>query len=212
MEDTMGTLLQVNVGTVQTFMIGGRLTDTAIVKTAVDGPTHIDGVLVDGDAQANTVHHGGRDQAVYAYDRASYDWWERERDQRLPNGFFGENLTLAGVDVDGARIGETWRIGKDLELEVRAPRIPCAKLDWRMQDTFTATFLQAGRPGAYLRIVTAGSVRAGDPVEVVSRPDHDVTVADVMRLVRGDDVAAHVLTAGTDLPEETLARARAGTR
>ncbi len=42
----MGTLVQVNVGRVQTFMIGGRLTDTAIVKTPVDGPVRLDGALV----------------------------------------------------------------------------------------------------------------------------------------------------------------------
>ncbi|MBY5163128.1 MOSC domain-containing protein [Salsipaludibacter albus] len=203
----MGELLQVNVGSSQTFLIGGRLVETAIVKTATDGPVRLGDDHVEGDTQANEVHHGGRDQAVYAYDRASYDAWESERDQQLPSGFFGENLTLAGIDVDAARIGERWRIGDEVEVEVTSPRIPCAKLDWRMQDTFQKTFLHADRSGAYLRIVTPGDVRAGDVVEVVSRPDHEVTVADVMALWRGDDVAAHVLTAGDHLPDETRQRA-----
>ncbi len=166
----------------------------------------------DGDSQANTVHHGGPQQAVYAYDRAAYDWWEAERDQDLPSGFFGENLTTAGIDVDGARIGERWRLGDHVELEVRSPRIPCAKLDWRMQAAFVDTFLRADRPGAYLRIVTPGLVAAGDPIEVTWRPDHDVTVADVMRLVRGDDIADHVLTGGDHLHPETRDRALAHQR
>ncbi len=195
----MGQVLQVNVGAAQTFMIGGRLVDTAIVKTAADGPVRLADDHVAGDVQANQVAHGGRDQAVYAYDRASYDAWEAERGQELPNGFFGENLTLSGVDVDGARVGERWRIGEQVEVAVTSPRIPCAKLDWRMQDDFVATFLQADRPGAYLRIVTPGDVVAGDAVEVVHRPDHDVTVRDLLALRRGEDVAAHVLTAGDDL-------------
>ncbi len=202
----MGTLLQVNVGEVQTFMIGGQLTDTAIVKTPVVGPVRIEGELVEGDDQAEEVHHGGRDKAVYAYDRAAYDWWELQRGQTIPSGFFGENLTLTGVEVDGARLGERWRIG-EVELEVRSPRIPCAKLEWRMQDHFIADFLRSDRAGAYLRIVTPGDVQAGMEVEVVTRPDHEVTITDVLRLWRGEDAAAHVLTAGEHLTDDIRARA-----
>jgi MOSC domain-containing protein YiiM len=203
----MGELLQVNVGPAQTYMIGGRLVETAIVKTPTAGPVRLGNDHVEGDTQANPVHHGGRDQAVYAYDRASYDAWEAERDQKLPSGFFGENLTLSGIDVDHARIAERWRIGDRVEVEVTSPRIPCAKLDWRMQDAFQAIFLHADRPGAYLRIVTPGEVEAGDDVELVWRPDHEVTVTDVMAMWRGDDVAGHVLTAGDHLPDETRRRA-----
>lgn len=203
----MGRVLQVNVGPRQTFLIGGRLVDTAIVKTPVAGPVRLAHDRVDGDVQADRRHHGGPDQAVYAYDRASYDAWEADRDQVLPSGFFGENLTLAGIAVDDARIGERWRVGDQVELVVRSPRIPCAKLDWRMQDDFRRTFLHGDRPGAYLAIATPGDVRAGDVVEVVARPDHDVTVTDVLALWRGEDRAAHVLTAGEDLPDETRQRA-----
>ena len=115
---------------------------------------------------------------------------------------------LSGVDVDGARLGERWRIG-DVELEVRSPRIPCAKLEWRMQARFIADFLRSDRAGAYLRIVTAGDVQAGMEVDVVARPDHDVTITDVLRLWRGEDIAAHVLTAGDHLTEDIRDRAEA---
>lgn len=205
----MGVVLQVNTGPPQVFLIGGRLTETAIVKTAADGRIRIADDHVGDDVQADPVHHGGRDQAVYAYDRANYDAWTADRGHDLPNGFLGDNLTLSGIDVDRARIGERWQVGDEVVLEVTSPRIPCAKLDWRMQDDFMSTFLHADRPGAYLRIVTPGEVAAGDPVDVVRAMDHDVTVTDVLALWRGDDNAEHVLTAGDALPEETRARASA---
>lgn len=208
-DDTVGTLLQVNIGRAQPVPIGDRMEPTAIIKSPVDGPVTLADDHVAGDVQADRRHHGGRDQAVYAYDRDSYDAWEAELGRDLPNGFFGENLTLAGIDVDTARLGEQWRIGDDVVLAVTSPRIPCWKLGWRMQDpSFVGTFLHGDRSGAYLRIVTAGAVAAGDVVEVVARPDHDVTVTDVLALWRGEDVGAHVLTAGDHLGVEARDRAR----
>lgn len=205
----MGEVLQVNVGDARTVEVGGDAVSTAIVKHAADGPVRIADDHVAGDTQADPVHHGGPLQAVYAYDRASYDAWEVDLGRDLPNGFFGENLTLAGIDVDDARIGERWRIGAEVVLQVTAPRIPCRKLGWRLGDpSFLRTFLHGDRSGAYLAIVTPGDVAAGDPVEVVHVPDHDVTVTDVLALWRGEDVAAHVLTAGDTLPDETRDRAR----
>ena len=49
--------------------------------------------------------------AVYAYAHEDYDWWSAELGRDLEPGSFGENLTLRGVDVTGAVIGERWRIG-----------------------------------------------------------------------------------------------------
>ena len=83
---------------------------------------------------------------------------------------FGENLTVAGVDVSGARIGERWRIGS-VELEVAQPRLPCAKLGARFGDPrMVKRFAHAGRPGAYFRIVAPGELGAGDAIEILERP------------------------------------------
>jgi MOSC domain-containing protein YiiM len=62
-------------------------------------------------------------------------------------------------------------------LQITAPRIPCWKPAKRMEDPrFVKRFAAAGRPGAYFRIVEEGELGAGDPIEVLERPDHDVTV------------------------------------
>jgi MOSC domain-containing protein YiiM len=136
-----------------------------------------------GDTIGNQKLHGGDDQAVYAYAREDLDAWEIQLEQKLTNGMFGENLTTSGIDVTQARIGERWRIGTDgLVLEVSAPRTPCrtfaAFLDL---DKWIKTFTQAGKPGAYLRVISPGAVRAGDAITIDYRPDHDVSVGLVFR-------------------------------
>ena len=136
------------------------------------------GVNLDGDDQADRSVHGGPDKAVYAYAIEETRKWEAELGRQLGPGAFGENLTIAGIDVSGALLGERWRVGSTL-LEVVQPRLPCFKLGLRLGDpSFVKRFGQASRPGAYLRIVVEGDVGAGDAVEVdlAALPDHGVTV------------------------------------
>jgi MOSC domain-containing protein YiiM len=131
-----------------------------------------------GDQIFDIQHHGGDDQAVYAYAREDYDWWQKELDRELPGGLFGDNLTLENIDVSGAVLGETWRVGDELVLQTTFGRIPCATFQAKMAEPhWVKRFAQQDRPGAYLRVVTAGDVKAGDKVEVLDRPAHGVTIA-----------------------------------
>ncbi|CAM4327116.1 6-N-hydroxylaminopurine resistance protein [Mycobacterium basiliense] len=131
-----------------------------------------------GDTIGNQSVHGGDDQAVYAYAREDLDAWEVQLQRALTNGIFGENLTTLGVDVTEARIGERWSIGTDgLVLEVSAPRTPCRTFSaFLTLAHWIKTFTEAGKPGAYLRVISPGTVRAGDTVTIDHRPDHDVTI------------------------------------
>jgi len=131
-----------------------------------------------GDTIGNHKVHGGDDQAVYVYAREDLDGWEVQLKQELSNGIFGENLTTLGIDVTGARIGERWRIGTaGLVLEVSAPRTPCRTFAAFLNlNQWIKTFTQAGKPGAYLRVISPGAVCAGDPITIDYRPDHDVTI------------------------------------
>jgi MOSC domain-containing protein YiiM len=136
-----------------------------------------------GDTIGNHKVHGGNDQAVYAYAREDLDAWEIRLQRELTDGMFGENLTTSGIDVTGARIGERWRVGADgLLLEVSAPRTPCRTfVAFLNLNHWIKTFTQAGIPGAYLRVLSPGTVRAGDAITIDYRPDHDVTVGMVFR-------------------------------
>ena len=154
----------------------GRVDTSAIWKEPVTGRLAVRGVNIEGDDQADRSVHGGPNRAVYAYAAEDTDWWEAELGRELGPGIFGENLTLRGVDVTGARVGERWKIGT-VVLEVTSPRVPCWKLAKKMGDPlFIKRFAQARRPGAYLRIIEEGELGAGDEVEIVERPDHDVTL------------------------------------
>jgi MOSC domain-containing protein YiiM len=150
------------------------------------------GVNLEGDDQADRKLHGGPDKAVYAYGYDETREWSQELGRDLRPGAFGENLTVGALDVSGALIGERWAVGSTV-LEAIQPRLPCFKLGIRMGDPhFVKRFGRAGRPGAYLRIVQEGELGVGDAIEVVHRPDHEVT----MRL------AAHALLVDrTRLPE-----------
>lgn len=177
--DRPGRVVSVNVGRPRPVEHRGRLETTSIRKEPVTARVPVRGVNVEGDEQADPSVHGGPDQAVYAYAREDYEWWEGELGQPLAPGTFGENLTTAGLDVSEAQVGERWRIGR-LVLEVMSPRLPCWKLGQRLGDQrFVKRFGEAGRFGAYLRIVEEGDVAAGDEVQV----DRSAAAAGTMRSV-----------------------------
>src|SRR5262245_45385221 len=155
----------------------GRAVTTAIWKHPVTGRVAVRGVNLDGDDQADRSVHGGVDKAVYAYAREDYGWWGAELGTGvLDAGTFGENLTVSGVDLNAAELGERWRVGSAL-LEVSEPRFPCFKLGIRMGDPrFLKRFAVARRPGTYLRIIEEGEIGTGDRIEIVGRPGHGVTI------------------------------------
>ncbi|MFI6858938.1 MOSC domain-containing protein [Streptomyces sp. NPDC050421] len=174
------------------------------VAVADPGPKGTGAVGLAGDRCYDVRHHGGRDQAVYAYAREDLDGWEPELGGPLAHGAFGENLTTHGLDVNGALIGERWRIGPDVVLEVSCPRIPCATFQgWLQRDGWLERFTQAARPGAYLRVIEPGDIRSADPVEIVHRPDHDVTVALAFRAMTLDVELLPRLLAADALPDES---------
>ena len=152
-----------NVGTPRPVDTGRRVILSAIWKSPVEGRVAVRGVNLEG---------------VYAYGIDETRAWEVELGRDLGPGAFGENLTIEGMDVSGALLGERWRVGSTL-LEVVQPRLPCFKLGLRFGDPhFVRRFGRASRPGTYLRIVEEGELGAGDAVEVETEtlPDHGVTI------------------------------------
>ncbi len=186
MASTVGKVLAVNVGKPREFKYNGRPARSAIWKSPVVGRIAARGVNLDGDDQADREAHGGPDKAVYAYAVEDLRWWEQQIGRSLAYGEFGQNLTTEGIEVNDALIGERWKIGTTV-LEVSEPRVPCWRLAFRMNDKlFPRHFSEALRPGTYLRIVSEGELGAGDEIRVLERPDHDLTVRDVLRIYTRD--------------------------
>lgn len=157
-----------------------------------------------GDSIGNSRHHGGDDQAVYAYAREDLDDWQVRLGRDLTNGMFGENITTSGVDVTNCLVGERWSIGTDgLVLEATSPRTPCKTFStWLEIPGWIKTFTTAALPGAYFRVIEPGTMRAGDPIEVIVRPDHSVTVGMVFRALMLDSSLMPALAAADALPDK----------
>jgi MOSC domain-containing protein YiiM len=156
---------------------------TAIDKRAATSAVKVTSYGLRGDVQADRKHHGGLDQALYAYSADDAVFWEGELDRELPAGWFGENLRVDGIDVNNARIGERWQIGEKVIVEVTMPRTPCQTFArWVGGDDergWVKRFSLERRLGAYLRVITTGSVKAGDPITVVFVPESTDTVVSV---------------------------------
>ncbi len=213
----MSRVLSVNRAQRRVIRPGGR--PSGIDKQPTDGPvavrapgprpTGVGSGLV-GDDVCDGRHHGGDDQAVYAYAREDLDCWAGKLGRPLSNGVFGENLTTSGIDITVAVIGEHWRVGDDLLLEVSVPRIPCGMFrTWMGERGWIRRFSEHGAPGTYLRVATPGTVRAGDPITVEHRPSHGVEVGVVFRALTLEPGLLPRLLDADELPAGAREMARA---
>lgn len=173
----------------------GRVGVTAIDKRPVEGPVQVRELGLHGDIQADRQHHGGPWKAVYLLSDSDVEAWSGEFGGPIPPGYFGENLRVAGVDTSQLQIGTVMEIGAGgLRLEITTPRIPCQTFARRVdKPRWVRRFTEAGRPGAYARVLSAGPVEVGDEIRVVTVPRHGVTIGRILAGV-DDDEAARLLS------------------
>ncbi|MGL5941415.1 MAG: MOSC domain-containing protein [Waterburya sp.] len=182
-------LISVNVGLPREVTWKGRTVSTGIFKEPVSERVMVQSLNLDGDEQADLTVHGGIDKAVYVYPFEHYDYWRSELPEMdLPLGIFGENFTTTGLKEEDVNIGDRFRIG-NLTLMVTQPRLPCYKLGIRFgRPDMVNRFLASRRTGFYFRVLQEGEVVVGDTLELVSRDNHHITVADITQLyVREED-------------------------
>ncbi len=182
-------IVSVNVGLPREMVHKGKTITTGIFKEPVEGRITLRTLNLDGDRQADLSVHGGPSKAVYAYPSEHYEYWRVEfTDMNLPWGMFGENLTTEGLREDSVHIGDRFRIGS-AEAIVTEPRLPCYKLAAKFgRDDIIKRFLQSGRTGCYFAVLQEGEVGSGDAIELLSRDEHGIRVADITRLyVRDKD-------------------------
>jgi MOSC domain-containing protein YiiM len=214
----MASVVSVNVGLPR--RVHFRTTvhpETAIEKRPVDGPVRITEAGVERNACASTDVHGDEYMRVYAYSVEDYRWWEGElgltSDPGLRAGLFGEQLTTEGVDLEAALMGETWRVGTAV-LQIAHVRIPCQTFKGWMGHTghdetgWVRRFTLAARPGPYFRVLEEGVVAPGDPIVVLDRPGHDVSVATMFRALTTEQALLPRLRAVDGLKPWVRDRAR----
>ncbi|GAA1850224.1 MOSC domain-containing protein [Microbacterium koreense] len=163
----------------------GAVGVTAIDKVVVDGAVKIGSYGVYADVQADRKHHGGLDKALYAYGEEDAAYWAEQLGRDLPPGWFGENLRTEGIDVNAALVGERWRIGDRVEVEVTMPRTPCQTFArWvggADERGWVRRFSEERRLGPYLRVLVTGRVAADDEITVTHRPEGAPTILDIYR-------------------------------
>ncbi len=176
-------LLSVQVSGVRNVAHRDKAVSTGIFKDPVSRALQLGPLGLEGDEQADLKNHGGVDRAVYAYTIENYRYWAQElgRDDLEP-GQFGENFTVEGMLEEDVCVGDEFRVGA-ARLQVTQPRVPCFKLEMRMkEERFLQPFLRSGRTGFYLRVLEAGVVRAGDPIEKIRADPRAMSVAEVCAL------------------------------
>jgi MOSC domain-containing protein YiiM len=85
-------------------------------------------------------------------------------------GVLGENITVEGVPVMQLSEGTRLRFGGDAEVEIVGDRPACRELLGVHKDALKAL---VGRTGKMARVVRGGTVRPGDPIELIEGTDAD---------------------------------------
>lgn len=206
---TPATLLSVHAGRIAP--LGPDGVPSAFVKLPVAGPVKVGPAGLEGDAQADLRVHGGPEKAVYAYAATRYAEWTADFPElaaKFVPGGFGENLTIDGVDEDGLCVGDVHGIGS-VRLQVCQPRQPCFKLALRFENNrLPKAMVRNGRSGWYYRVLSPGTLRAGDAVQLLERPLPDFPFNELLDFLytRGLDDDFLERVASTDLLPSNLRR------
>lgn len=175
------------VGKVASHVWDGRAVESAALKEPQTQRVHLGTEGFAGDEQADRANHGGPEKAVLVYAGAHYPRWHADG-LDLPEGAFFENITLHGDSCHegSVHLGEVWRMGEAV-VQVSQPRSPCWKLarKWGVRDLAVST-QTTGRTGWYLRVLTPGTVAAGDEVRRLAIPAGAVSAAEVTRVMNVD--------------------------
>lgn len=159
----------------------GREVDTSIVRDPIPGPLKI---VADGPENNMTAVHS---EHVLAFNAEHYDYWAEETGADRDAwkwAWWGENLTITGVDEEMLRVGDMVQIGS-AEFRVTSPRIPCFKVAWRIgqPDTILPKLMEVGKVGIHMEVMREGEVAIGDQVKVTSSEPDNITLADLSRLL-----------------------------
>ncbi len=171
-------LLSVNTSRAKTVEYQHKTIATGIFKQPVEGPVYVSPLNLDGDEQVDLTNHGGGHKAVYAFSSNEYSYWQHTLGltEPLPYGTFGENLTIHELHESGLCIGDHLQIN-DCILEITQPRVPCFKLGMVFRDShFPKRFIEHGATGIYFKVISPGTIQAGDIVRCIHRDPAQLSV------------------------------------
>ncbi|MBT2293364.1 MOSC domain-containing protein [Paenibacillus albidus] len=181
-----GVIKSLNVGMPKQVPYLKKEIMTGIHKAPVHGPLYLSRIQLDGDGQADLVHHGGVDKAVCVYPYEHYPYWEREMGRELSFGAFGENLTITGFTEEEVCIGDIFSIG-GATVQISQPRQPCFKLSVKYGlPELPLRVQETGYTGYYFRVLEEGQVDPQDELILRERHSAGRTVAYANRIMHQD--------------------------
>jgi MOSC domain-containing protein YiiM len=199
----MVTALVTSIHTGRIAPLGPDFIPSGFVKSLVDGPVEVTLLGLAGDEQADLTVHGGRDMAIYAYPASHYPAWRDDYPRHAPlfvPGGVGENLTIDGWTEADLCVGDIHAVGA-VRLQVSRPRQPCFKFALRFDDNrLPKAMVRNGRAGWYYRVIETGTIRAGDEITLVDRPNPGFRFDRLVRIVNFGDASAAEWSAMADLP------------
>jgi len=142
-----------------------------VPKTAIHvGKAHTLGL--EGDDHTHPNIHGGPRQALLFIAEEALDELKTQGYPVFP-GALGENITMRGIDPRKLRIGQRWRVGPEVVVEMTKVRVPCSTikvygetianeiydLNVKAGDTSSPRYALSGM---YAAVVLPGIIRPGD--------------------------------------------------
>ncbi|WP_396653290.1 MOSC domain-containing protein [Metabacillus idriensis] len=163
-------------------LYNGREIETGIYKEPVEHPLFLSKTNLEGDGQADLVHHGGEDKAVCVYSFDHYSYWEDALGVQLEPGAFGENLTIRGLTEENVFLGDVFQFGEAI-VEVSQPRQPCFKLAMKHQVKDLPVQIQNTKfTGFYFRVLKEGRVSKKDGLELIESQANGVSITAVNQI------------------------------
>lgn len=170
-------------GRPQNVIWGKMQIDTALIKEQVPNSLFLGRTNLEGDGQADLVHHGGEDKAVCVYPQEHYLYWEKELQTKLPEAVFGENFSVLGMEEAEVHIGDVFEVGEAV-VQISQPREPCYKPAARLGiKELPQLIRENGFSGYYLRVLKEGTVAPGDKVTRTETGKARLTVAEANRIM-----------------------------
>lgn len=141
--------------------------------------------------------HGGIERALHQYASEHYADWREEapKPELFEHGGFGENLVGTGLSEENVCVGDLYRIGEQVIVQVSEPRSPCSKLNVRFDWPRALKRIQrTARVGWNYRVVKTGYIEADDTITLIERPNPKWSLLNVKRVIQGKTVSLHLLS------------------
>ncbi|WP_322906249.1 MOSC domain-containing protein [Paenibacillus campi] len=195
-ETLIARLLSLNTALPIDVEWNGKSVYTGFIKTPTAESLSISADGIEHDGQGDLKNHGGPDKAACVYSADHYPWWSEQMNRPFEPGAFGENFTVQGLLERDVCIGDTYQIGT-ATVQVSQPRQPCFKLSAHLERSeMVIRVRDTGYSGFYFRVLTAGTITAGDTFQWLHREGNGITIAECNRILyeeKGETATLHQL-------------------